>query len=82
MLCGQLQAEESLVRMIGQSSWSGLAAILALGGIGLLYLMSQIGQLLKTDQLIALKSDLAGCSAPARSAICTVMVSPIPVYGI
>lgn len=43
--------------MMGQSSWFGLAAILALVGIGLLYLVSQIGQLLSADQMIALKSD-------------------------
>lgn len=43
--------------MMGQSSWFGLAAILALVGIGALYLMSQIGQMLSADQMMALKSD-------------------------
>ena len=43
--------------MMGKSSWFGLAAIFALVGIGSLYLMSQIGQLLSADQMITLKTD-------------------------
>jgi len=43
--------------MMGQSSWFGLAAMLALVGIGALYLISQIGQLWSADQMIALNSD-------------------------
>lgn len=43
--------------MMGQSSWFGIAALLALFGIGLLYLLSQVGQALSADQILGLKSD-------------------------
>ncbi len=43
--------------MMGQSSWFGFAAILALVGVGLTYVTSQVGQLWSEDQMIELKSD-------------------------
>ena len=43
--------------MMGQSSWFGFAAILALVGVGLTYLTSQVGQLWSSDQMVGIKSD-------------------------
>lgn len=43
--------------MLGQSTWFGIAAIIAIVGIGAVYLLSQIGQMLSADQMVALKSD-------------------------
>ncbi len=43
--------------MMGQSTWFGPAAILAVAGIGVLYLVSKIGQQWSTDQMVSLKSD-------------------------
>lgn len=43
--------------MMGQSSWFGFAAIVALSGVGLTYLTSQVGQLWSADQMVGIKSD-------------------------
>lgn len=43
--------------MMGQSSWFGIAGIVAILGVGAIYLTSQIGQQWSEDQMIALKSD-------------------------
>ena len=43
--------------MMGQSTWLGPAGILAVAGIGMLYLVSQIGQQWSADQMVSLKSD-------------------------
>lgn len=43
--------------MMGQSTWLGSAAILALVGIGCLNLTSKIGQQWSADQMVALKTD-------------------------
>lgn len=43
--------------MLGRTTWFGIAAIIALVGIGVVYGLSQIGQMLSGDQMLALKSD-------------------------
>lgn len=48
---------ECASRMIGSSTWFGIAAILALVGIAVIYILSQVGQRLSTDQMLALKAD-------------------------
>ena len=48
---------ESASWMLGKSTWFGVAAIIAIVGIGVVYMLSQIGQMLSADQMVALKSD-------------------------
>jgi hypothetical protein len=43
--------------MMGQTSWFSVACILALAGLGVIYLTSQIGQRWSEDQMLVLKSD-------------------------
>ena len=43
--------------MLGQSTWFGIAALIAIVGIGAIYVLRQIGQMLSADQMVELKSD-------------------------
>ena len=42
---------------LGRSTWFGIAAIILLIGIGIVYTVSQIGQMWSSDQMLALKSN-------------------------
>ena len=48
---------EIAFRMMGQSSWFGVAGLMALLGVGVIYFVSQIGQQWSEDQMISLKTD-------------------------
>ncbi len=43
--------------MLGRATWFGIAACVALAGIGVIYVLSQIGQRLSADQMQALRDD-------------------------